>query len=362
MRAGLLSAASSQDAPSGNRANTPGSGSPSRKSLTSLGSHSEEYLENKKKKKEEEFRRLFVKVMDDLRDDNLTVANCAYWHLRAMDVEDMLASAQKSTKLECLYLDGNAMGSGSPSTIATVLLNPATNLTELTLMECGITSQGLKALANGLRANHTLLSLDLQSNSLTDGGKDFAGMEVLSDALDGGGEAGFSFNATLQHLNLSRNCLYDYGVELIADVIKMNHTVTEIGLNSNYVTVQGLKALIRAIQENKDNRVAEIELKGNSFDDPKGRLVSQLDSLLEQSRLRFRALNRIQLKHEKALRHMPNLNVWGKGHVHPIQNYTLRHRNLATGSDAGLFKHGGRGLSGRGGGLAFGGTREPRGR
>jgi hypothetical protein len=91
--------------------------------------------------------------------------------------------------------------------------------------------EGVQAIADALRVNGSLTSINLSSNNLTNYGKDMTGITELAAAL--------TVNGTLTSIDLSRNNLCgvnwrgkgiytSVGMTAIADALRANASLTEV--------------------------------------------------------------------------------------------------------------------------------------
>ena len=112
---------------------------------------------------------------------------------------------------------------------------------------CGVTSwgsgtyttEGITAIADALRVNGSLTSLDLSSNQLCG---------VWTD--DDGDE----------HDNYTAE-----GITAIADSLRVNGALTALNLSSNRLKDEGVSAVCKAIQSNKETKLALLNMGANSI-------------------------------------------------------------------------------------------------
>jgi hypothetical protein len=96
---------------------------------------------------------------------------------------------------------------------------------------------GVKALADALKVNSTITSINLSYNNV-----DVDGAKALADAL--------KVNSTITSIDLSDNNVGDDGAKALADAIKVNSTITSINLRYSDVGDDGAKALADALKVN----------------------------------------------------------------------------------------------------------------
>eukprot|EP00924_Labyrinthula_sp_SR-Ha-C_P002642 augustus_masked-scaffold_13-processed-gene-2.9-mRNA-1 protein AED:1.00 eAED:1.00 QI:0/-1/0/0/-1/1/1/0/822 len=87
-------------------------------------------------------------------------------------------------------------------------------------MKCNINSKGAGELANGIEENETILSLNLQSNEITDDGC----IDLCSS---------FQFNGSMCEVDLSYNKISDKSIKAIETLLETNKSITEFNLNMN---------------------------------------------------------------------------------------------------------------------------------
>ncbi|CAF1313294.1 unnamed protein product [Rotaria sordida] len=115
-----------------------------------------------------------------------------------------------------------------------------------------ITSEGITILVNSLYNNNTLIELNLYSNRLYDKGL-YPFVKLLSDNY-----------SVLQKLHLGSNRISNEGVQLLAEILKTNTTLTVLCLDSNRISDEGVHFLANTlIHHNKT--LQELSLKGSKF-------------------------------------------------------------------------------------------------
>jgi Ran GTPase-activating protein (RanGAP) involved in mRNA processing and transport len=124
--------------------------------------------------------------------------------------------------------------------------------TGLQLRADEITVEGISLLAEALRINTTLLTLDLRGNSVPDTGVDYLS-EVLSTA-----------NSTLKLLNFSDNDTTDQGAEYLAEMLQRNEKLTHLWLDSNIIGDRGVQLLADALTHHNTS-LEQLYLNGNKL-------------------------------------------------------------------------------------------------
>mmetsp|Transcript_10640 Transcript_10640/g.12416 ORF Transcript_10640/g.12416 Transcript_10640/m.12416 type:complete len:328 (+) Transcript_10640:261-1244(+) len=239
-------------------------------------------MDKKKADAKEQRRKRMSGLLDRLRKNESVVENVAWWSLTTDECAQIFTLGSRCTPLTTLYCDGNGLGS-RPSGISVLLLSPQIQLTELTMTENNLGPEALKAIANALRTNQTLLLLDVKNNQISDNGTNYEGLKTLSDCLDAqGGKPGINYNITLSSLDLSGNCLYDYGVNTLQTVIQHNTVLSELHLANNGMTQEAGKFLLECLKTGSENGsiLYSMQLLGN---DIHLRELSKIQKILDKS-------------------------------------------------------------------------------
>ena len=106
-------------------------------------------------------------------------------------------------------------------------------LNRYSIDEPTIDAPGVEALAEGLRTNGALKTLDLSSNSIGD-----AGAQALAEAL--------KTNEALTQLFLRSNSIGDAGAQALAEALKTNEALTMLDVDFNSIGDAGAQALDEA--------------------------------------------------------------------------------------------------------------------
>ncbi len=134
---------------------------------------------------------------------------------------------------------------------------------KLRLQKNKITGKGATILANALYNNTTLIELYLSKNQISD-----IGVHALAQTL-------VVNSSTLKVLDLYSNNITDEGIEYLSDMLKINKTITRLGLGFNQITDHGIRLLANAIIYFNDN------LQYLSFSSNKLITDKSLSSLIE---------------------------------------------------------------------------------
>ena len=111
-----------------------------------------------------------------------------------------------------------------------------------------ISDPGATALAQALRHNFRLVTLDLSNNSITD-----AGATAVAQALH--------HNSTLRKLDLSNNSITDAGATAVAQALHHNSTLWKLDLSNNSIGDAGATALAQGLHHVP--RLGGLNLSGN---------------------------------------------------------------------------------------------------
>eukprot|EP00039_Didymoeca_costata_P012839 m.186842 g.186842 ORF g.186842 m.186842 type:complete len:921 (+) comp15598_c0_seq10:228-2990(+) len=183
--------------------------------------------------------------------------------------------------LTALRLASNSIGDAGASTLGDAVRGEHCILETLSLKLNKIADRGLKAFAQGLKANYSLSEIDLSNNAFGDKGAEELGLAlrvnstltVLSLATNKIGDAGatdlamgLKLNTTLQEIDLSANLISDAGASLFGlRVFNSESALTAINLGGNKIGDTGAKDLGAGLKQNKNLRV--LDLSGNIIGD-----------------------------------------------------------------------------------------------
>ncbi|KAF9176831.1 hypothetical protein BGZ50_009617 [Haplosporangium sp. Z 11] len=163
----------------------------------------------------------------------------------------VLAEALKTNStLTTLDLSSNSIGDNGAQALSEAIKTNSTLIT-LKLWNNKIGDNGAQALSEALKANSTLATLDLISNSI---GED--GAQTLSEAL--------KTNSTLATLDLTSNSIGDNGAQALSEALKTNSTLTTLDLTSNSIGDNGAQALFEALKSN--STLITLKLRGNKIE------------------------------------------------------------------------------------------------
>ncbi|CAO3568867.1 unnamed protein product [Mortierella alpina] len=146
---------------------------------------------------------------------------------------DMLKT---NSTLATLNLDSNTVGDDGAKVLAEALKTNST-LTTLNLPYNSIGDDGAKALAEALETNKTLTILNLESNAIA-----YDGINALAEML--------KTNKTLNALDLHWNSVGSNGAQALSEALMKNKTLTTLNLNNTSIGWEGFSALSEALMTN----------------------------------------------------------------------------------------------------------------
>ena len=120
------------------------------------------------------------------------------------------------------------------------------NIKTLSLMDCEISDEKTKIIADFARENESLETLFLSDNQIAD-----TGLLHLSDALIG--------NKNLKNLDLANNDISDVQIEFLSSILSENSTLKKLSLAGNKITNVGAEKLIKLLANEVENSTKEIK-------------------------------------------------------------------------------------------------------
>ncbi|KAF9946037.1 hypothetical protein BGZ72_000747 [Mortierella alpina] len=133
-------------------------------------------------------------------------------------------------------------------------------LTTLDLERNSIGDNGAQALSEALKTNSTLATLDLRDNSIGPNGA-----QALSEAL--------KTNSSLTILSLGLNLIGSNGAQALSEALKTNLTLTTLTLGDNLIGSNGAQALSEALKTN--STLTTLTLGRNSIGDNGAQALSE---------------------------------------------------------------------------------------
>jgi Ran GTPase-activating protein (RanGAP) involved in mRNA processing and transport len=122
------------------------------------------------------------------------------------------------------------------------------------------TAEGITAIADTMRINGSLTKLSLAQNWLGE-----EGTKAICEALEQ--------NTTLKELGISSSCVFirksniggTAGGKHVAKMLGVNGGLTALDLSHNCLEDEGVSAVCKAIQNNKDTKLASLNFKNNGI-------------------------------------------------------------------------------------------------
>jgi hypothetical protein len=124
------------------------------------------------------------------------------------------------------------------------------SLEKLNLSRNEITSTGCKAIGEMLKTNRTLKYLNICRNNLRD-----KGIKFICDAV--------MINPTLCHLDIYQTKMSSNGCALVAEMLRVNRTLTLIDIGDNNISDNDITVIADALKYN--NTLNELDVKWNNI-------------------------------------------------------------------------------------------------
>ena len=194
----------------------------------------------------------------------------------------MVRALREHHSLEELHLDRNRIGNDGCGAIATLLIDPISNLHSLDLSNNLIGVDGANTLANGLANNTKLRELYLRNNNrlgnagcetiatlLRDPNSNINQIDLGDNDIDYEGAIalanGLANNTKLRELYLRNNRIGNVGCETIATLLRdPNSNINHIDLAGNSINNEGAIALANGLTNN--TKLKKLYLAGNPID------------------------------------------------------------------------------------------------
>jgi hypothetical protein len=136
-----------------------------------------------------------------------------------------------------------------------------------------IGAEGAKAVAEALKVNSTLQTIDLDYNGIGD-----EGAKAAAEAI--------KVNSTLQTIYLDYNGIGDGGAKAVAEAIKVNSTLQTIYLGGNSIGAEGAKAIAEAIKVN--SMLDIVDLGGHGGKNLKSQIAATLREIRSRNEANYR--------------------------------------------------------------------------
>jgi hypothetical protein len=116
------------------------------------------------------------------------------------------------------------------------------------------TAEGITVVADALRVNGELTALNLSFNYLKD-----EGINAVCEAIQSNKET------KLASLNFKNNGIGPGGANAVAAMVAVTDGLTALDLSSNDLKDEGVRAVCKAIQSNKETKLASLNFKNNGI-------------------------------------------------------------------------------------------------
>ena len=193
--------------------------------------------------------------------------NLAYGYLKEEDCPTISEALRKTRKLTLLDLRGNDRVGDAGAKLLAEGLRTNRTVTTLDLSDCHIGDQGLRYICDALEVNKTLHTLLLGLNPAIM----HIGAKNLAEAL--------KRNKSLRSVSLYRCTIGDEGAAHLSEAIRLNTTLESLSLFNNDIGDEGGQRLVNALERN--DTLQKLELRCNPIG--KG-LIDQIERMIELNR------------------------------------------------------------------------------
>lgn len=188
-----------------------------------------------------------LKALEKAGSDSVVLADCC---LSIKDVRILAQHIRKNKKLTSLDLRGNQLRGDAVVLIANAI-NETDNLRTLSMEwnSCGVFPDGIRALSNAISRHKSLNNLDLRNNRI---GSD--GAVSIASAL--------RTNTSLLRVDLRWNGMGTSGSRALASALDDNKTLLNLEISGNGATEESLSKIHNALSRNRlndSNKVSENE-------------------------------------------------------------------------------------------------------
>jgi Ran GTPase-activating protein (RanGAP) involved in mRNA processing and transport len=185
-------------------------------------------------------------------------------------VKEVAEALKVNKTLRSVDLSRNQIGVGAAKAIANALkVNKTLRSVDLSRNQLGVGAA--KAIANALKENTSLQSIYLYGNKIgVDGAKAIA--EALKD------------NTCLQSMDLDKNEIGNEGAMAIAGTLKENASLRELYVGWNNICDEGAKAIAEALKANTS--LQELNIQGNNIGKKGGQHILNALQQIEKSAIK----------------------------------------------------------------------------
>ena len=198
-------------------------------------------------------------------------------------IASMLAAG---TPLTLVDLRDNPLGDSGAQQLAVALRDPDVMVEELVLWGCKVGRVGVGALADALKVNRRVQTLNLGNNNIRD-----AGAVALKDML--------LHNTTLSKLGLVSSGVLSEGAIALSEALSVTESLIRLDLRVNKLSVAGVMALGLSVKHNW--RILRVDVDdGDGNDAAATALKSDLDSYCQRNLYKEMAVRRMRALGESA--------------------------------------------------------------
>ncbi|CAM9357249.1 unnamed protein product, partial [Ectocarpus sp. 12 AP-2014] len=201
------------------------------------------------------------------------------WWEKVCDTIRTNAFRLREVVVEGLERGGDALGAGIGTMLGDYFSKRFGSLASISLVRCGLSDEGARAVARGIWASSGLSHVDLSANAISD-----VGVEALAKALVGDypldldeGEEGVSESheepfrshrpPVIKTLDLGQqNRITDPGGTTLGAVLSRSVSLESITLSYNFMMEEAAQALLSAAASSRPT-LKEIHCEGNLFDE-----------------------------------------------------------------------------------------------
>lgn len=173
----------------------------------------------------------------DLSNTNIGDAGC----------EAIMSAMYENTSLRVLYLDSNGITARGAAAIGAYMFSGSARLERLYMSMNPLKTEGVRAMAHGLRESRNLVGLCLASCRF-----DARGMDILTDV--------FAKSTTLQFLGVGHykatadmgelcNSLRVAGARSIVKLLRTNRSIRVLDISVAHIPIEGLEFIADALEE-----------------------------------------------------------------------------------------------------------------
>ena len=219
-----------------------------------------------------------AEAANSLTQADLSLVDMCSNFYRALEKNPFVQAARQLDYLSSLHYNCSIGAEGANSLAEALRVN--TSLSSLNLHSNSIGDEGADSLAMALRINTSLCSLDLSANSIcAEGAISLAQALIDNTSLSSlafsynpiGAEGANSLaqalrvNASLSTLKLVSNFIHDEEVNALAQALRVNSSLCSLDLSENSIGSEGASALAQALRVNTS--LSSLILKHNSIGD-----------------------------------------------------------------------------------------------